>query len=115
MIPELEDPTGYRVTYSGPEFLRNLVRDLRKTWELVRESSETIRTSVIQRGEKSRTHWADVSRADGCAGIHVGDWVLLKHGSDAHAKIRRKHGYPAYRRFRVTRIIPEAAALELTY
>ena len=113
MIPELEDPTGYRVTYSGPEFLRNLVRDLRKTWDLVRESSETIRTSVIKRGEKSRAHWADVSRADGCAGIHVGDWVLLKHGSDAHAKIRRKHGYPAYRRFRVTRIIPEAAALEL--
>ena len=113
MIPELEDPSGYRATFSGSEFLRNLVDDLRKTWDTVRDASEAIRTSVIKRGEKSRSHWAEVTRGDGCAGIHVGDWVLLKHGSDSHAKIRRKHGYPAYRRFRVTRIIPEAAALEL--
>ena len=36
MIPELEDPSGYRATFSGPEFLRNLVDeldDLRKTWD----------------------------------------------------------------------------------
>ena len=51
MIPELEDPTGYRATFSGPEFLRNLVDDLRKTWDTVRNASEAIRTSVIKRGE----------------------------------------------------------------
>ena len=39
--------------------------------------------------------------------------MLLQHGSDTHASIRRKHGYPAYRRFRVTRVIPEADAVEL--
>ena len=113
LIPEMEDPSGYRVTYSGPEFLRNLVHELRRAWDTVRNASEEIRTSVIKRGERSRAHWDSSSAQDGCAGIHVGDWVLLKHGSDAHAKIRRKHGYPAYRRFRVVRIIPEAAAVEL--
>ena len=113
MIPELEDPSGYRATYSGPDFLRNAVERFRTAWDAIRSSSDALRTSVIKRGERSRQHWDRSTNQDGCAGIHVGDWVLLKHGSDAHAKIRRKHGYPAYRRFRVTRIIPEAHALEL--
>ena len=114
MIPELEDPTGYRATYAGPEFLRNLVTELRRAWDTVRDSSEAVRASVIKRNEKSRRGWLDSDdQGSGCAGIHVGDWVLLKHGSDSHAKIRRKHGYPAYRRFRVVRVIPEARALEL--
>ena len=113
MIPELEDPSGYRVTYSGPEFMRNHITELRRAWDAVRDASEEVRASVIKRGERSRVHWDSSSDKDGCAGIHVGDWVLLKHGSDAHAKIRRKYGYPAYRRFRVVRIIPEASAVEL--
>ena len=113
MIPELEDPSGYRATYSGPDFLRNLVDDLRRSWDAVRDASDAIRTSAIKRSEKSRKHWDGAADKGGCAGINVGDWVLLKHGSDAHAKIRRKHGYPAYRRFRVVRLIPEAAAVEL--
>ena len=113
MIPELEDPSGYRATFSGPEYLRNLVQELRASWDAVREASDAIRTSVIRRGEKSRQKWIHSSRQNGCDGIHVGDWVLLKHGGDAHAKIRRKHGYPAFRRFRVVRVIPEASALEL--
>ena len=113
MIPELEDPSGYRATFSGPDFLRNLIQELRASWDAVREASDAIRTSVIRRGEKSRQNWIQSSRQNGCDGIHVGDWVLLKHGSDSHAKIRRKHGYPAFRRFRVVRVIPEASALEL--
>ena len=68
---------------------------------------------MISRKERSRSQWAESSTVNGCAGIHVGDWVLLKHGSDAHAKIRRKHGYPAYRRFRVVRIMPESNSIEI--
>ena len=113
MIPELEDPSNYRATFTGPDYLRNLVAELRRAWDTVKDASETVRSSVISRGERSRAQWAAPSTNDSCAGIQVGDWVLLKHGSDAHAKIRRKHGYPAYRRFRVVKVMPESNALEI--
>eukprot|EP00965_Chrysotila_dentata_P073161 2417670-Pleurochrysis_carterae.AAC.1 len=47
------------------------------------------------------------------AGINVGDYVLVRHGSADFAKNRRKHGFPALRRFRVVRVLPTAGAVQI--
>eukprot|EP00965_Chrysotila_dentata_P043058 1429799-Pleurochrysis_carterae.AAC.1 len=47
------------------------------------------------------------------AGINVGDYVLVRHGSADFAKTRRKHGFPALRRFRVVRLLPAAGAVQI--
>eukprot|EP00965_Chrysotila_dentata_P003288 107302-Pleurochrysis_carterae.AAC.1 len=47
------------------------------------------------------------------AGINVGDYVLVRHGSADFAQNRRKHGFPALRRFRVVRVLPAAGAVQI--
>eukprot|EP00965_Chrysotila_dentata_P129688 4287722-Pleurochrysis_carterae.AAC.1 len=47
------------------------------------------------------------------AGINVGDYVLVRHGSADFAKNRRRHGFPAHRRFRVVRVLPAAGAVQI--
>ena len=42
MIPEMEDPSLYRATYSGPDFLKNVISELRDAWDCVRNASEEI-------------------------------------------------------------------------
>ena len=112
-IPELEEPSNYRPTLTGSDFLRGTAERLRSAWESVRAASSDIKQAVIERGARHRRRWAAAPAADSIAGIHVGEWVLLRHGSEQHAKVRKKHGYPAFRRFRVLRLIPEANAIEI--
>ena len=113
MIPDLEDEQAIRPTYTGSDYVKNLVDNLRKSWDSVRDASSHIRAEIVKRAGKSRVRWAETPSDDCIAGIKVGDWVLLQHGSDDHARARRKHGYPAARRFQVTRLIPEANAVEI--
>eukprot|EP00965_Chrysotila_dentata_P010338 336515-Pleurochrysis_carterae.AAC.1 len=47
------------------------------------------------------------------AGINVGNYVLVRHGSADVAKNRRKHGFPALRRCRVVRVFPAADAVQI--
>ena len=45
--------------------------------------------------------------------LGFGDHVMVRHGDEATATRRWKHGEPALRTFQVVRLIPEASALEI--
>ena len=45
--------------------------------------------------------------------IQEGDYVLVRHGSDKHAQMLRKHGRPTARKFLVKRVFPDSNAVEI--
>ena len=112
-IPELEDPQLEPLTSTGSEFMDELRDRLISAWQTIRDTSQAIKIDNIRRMEKNRKRYLSLADPSAPGGIHKGDFILLRHGSYDHAKARRKHGYPALRRFEVLDLLPEAQAVRI--
>eukprot|EP00965_Chrysotila_dentata_P236125 6201144-Pleurochrysis_carterae.AAC.2 len=113
LIPELEDADLHQPTLAGCEFVDSLALRLRRVWDSVRESAIRVKQEAIDMADRHRQRWMHAHGPGATAGINVGDYVLVRHGSADFAKNRRKHGCPALCRFRVVRVLPAVGAVQI--
>ena len=112
-VPELENPENLTVTQSGSDFLRDRATHMREAWNTVRDHSYQIRSDQQRRAAQHAVHQESRQSEVAVKGISEGDFVYLRHGDAAFAKQRRKHGFPAHRRFLVTEVFPETQSLRI--
>ena len=106
-IAELEDPLLEPVSATGDEFVEDLRRKLRESWETIRGASRAIRSKQV---ERMNVHRVSVhSTRD----IVPDSWVMLKHGSDDQARLSRKHGYPSFRKYKVKAVWHDKRKIEI--
>eukprot|EP00965_Chrysotila_dentata_P023368 774721-Pleurochrysis_carterae.AAC.1 len=90
---ELEDADLHQPTFTGREFVDSLALRLRRVWDSVRESAIRMKQKAIDRANRHRQRWMHAHGSGTTAGINVGDYILVRHGSADFAKNRRKHGF----------------------
>ena len=111
-VPELEDSQLQVNTSSGHDFVQDLAFRLREAWRSVQDASLLNRADQNAQHDNHRTRLS--SREDqSVKGIKAGDDVMLRHGSEDHARRLGKHGYPVLRRFRVEAVIPETQSIRI--
>ena len=106
-IAELEDPTLTPYAADGNDYVDGLRTRIQSGWDAVRRASYEVRKNMI---DKENAHRVKVTST---RDIVSGSWVMLKHGSDQHAALLRKHGYPSFRKYRVLTVNHSKGFVEL--